>query len=72
VLLLEVALPDRPEAEAGLPELEMDVRRDEAPDVSAPVDETDDVGDAAPGSWVNVKWPSRSRLGMSTNIPLVN
>lgn len=45
MLLLDVALPDRPEAEAGLPELEMDVLREEGPEAFAPVDETGDTGD---------------------------
>lgn len=46
MLLLDVALPDRPDADAGRPALEMEVRRDEGPEVSAPVDETDIIGDA--------------------------
>lgn len=46
MLLLEVALPDRAEPDAlGRPELEMDVRRDEGPEVSAFVGETERVGD---------------------------
>lgn len=38
MLLLEVPLPDRPDAEAeGRPALEIDVRRDDGPEVSASV-----------------------------------
>jgi hypothetical protein len=54
VLLLDVALPGRPEAELDLPKLEIDVRREEGPEVSAPVDETDDIGDTLPRSRGNM------------------
>lgn len=46
VLRLDVPLLDRPDGDVpGRPALEMDVRLDEGPDVSAPVVEIDAVGD---------------------------
>ena len=47
MLRLEVPLPERPDMEVpGRPLLEIEVRRDDGPDVSAPVGETDIVGDS--------------------------
>jgi hypothetical protein len=47
VLRLELALADRPDPDRpdpGCPLLEIDVLRDDGPDVSAPVDESGDCG----------------------------
>lgn len=44
VLLLDVPLPGLP-ADADLPALEMEVRREDGPEVSAPVGESERTGD---------------------------
>lgn len=66
MLLLEVPLPERADmAVPGRPELEMEVRRDDGPDVSAPVVEIDTVGDAQRGP-PSVDAESNSSLGIAS------
>lgn len=57
MLRLEAVLADRPDE--GLPVLENDVRREEGPEASAPVGDTERAGDA------EMYRPFRSRSGMS-------
>ena len=65
VLLLEAALPERADmAVPGRPMLEIEVRRDDGPDASAPVVEID-IGDAERGPPSDVADNSNSRAGMS-------
>ena len=45
MLRLEFPLPDLPDEEGPLPELEIEVRRDEGPDVSAPVGDGGIIGE---------------------------
>lgn len=64
------ALPERPETEPERPPaLENDVRRDEGPEVSAPVGEADvrtgDVGLELPLPFVQTYCPFKSRFGIS-------
>lgn len=66
VLLLEVTLAERPDMEVpGRPLLEIDVRRDEGPEVSAPVGETDIVGEFGWSISVGDRENPKSRFGMS-------
>lgn len=65
VLLLE--LPERADmAVSGRPELEMEVRREDGPDASAPVVEIDIVGDAERAPPSDDKENSNSRSGISS------
>jgi len=69
VLLLEAPLPERADIDVpGLPVLDIEVRREEGPDVSAPVVEMDSVGD--PGLFsssilIGDELNPKSRFGMS-------
>jgi hypothetical protein len=55
VLRLELVLADRPDP--GRPLLEIEVLRDDGPDVSAPVDEIGDDGGGDSTYWlVRVRW----------------
>jgi hypothetical protein len=66
VLLLEVTLPERADMEVpGRPLLEIEVRRDEGPEASAPVDETDIVGEVGWSISVGDRENPKSRFGMS-------
>lgn len=66
VLLLEVPLPERADMEVpGRPMLEIEVRREDGPDVSAPVVEIDTVGDVGRTPSSDVAENSNSRLGIS-------
>ena len=66
VLLLEAPLPERADmAVPGRPMLEIDVRRDDGPDASAPVVEIDIVGDAERAPPSDVADNSNSRAGIS-------
>jgi len=66
VLLLDAPLPERPDMDVpGRPLLEMEVRRDDGPDVSAPVGETDMVGDSGWCSSTGDLGYPKSRLGIS-------
>ncbi len=56
VLRLELALPDLPDA--GLPPLEIEVRREDGPEVSAPVDETGDEGGGESVIYLFPRWRS--------------
>jgi hypothetical protein len=68
VLLLEAPLPERADmAVPGRPMLEIEVRRDDVPDASAPVVEVGDA-DRAPPS--DVADNSNSRAGISNQICL--
>lgn len=65
VLLLE-AVPERADmAVPGLPRLEIEVRRDDGPDVSAPVVDIDTVGDAEIAPPSDAADNSNSRAGIS-------
>jgi hypothetical protein len=71
VLLLEAALPEQADmAVPGRLRLEIEVRRDDAPDVSAPVVEIDIVGDAERGPPNDVADNSNSRAGISNQTVL--
>lgn len=76
MLLLEAPLPERADIEVpGLPVLDVEVRREEGPEVSAPVGETDSVGD--PGLFsssilIGDEWNPKSRFGMSPSISSVS
>ena len=67
MLLLDAPLPERPDPDPeGLPALEIDVRRDDGPEVSAPVGETETVGEAGSPSWKGkIYRPFRSSIGIS-------
>lgn len=62
VLRLDAVLPDLPEA--GRPALLSDVLREDGPDVSAPVGDTD-RGEEVTYSVGEDMWPSRSNDGIS-------
>jgi hypothetical protein len=67
VLLLEAPLPERTDiAVPGRPLLEIEVRRDDGPDASAPVVEIDIVGDAERALPSDVADNPSSRAGIST------
>lgn len=69
MLLLEPPLPERPDIDVpGLPALDIEVRREEGPDVSAPVGEIDSVGDPSRFSSTKLigdELNAKSRFGMS-------